>query len=235
MCSMSNRQGNKLIAVALIVIIAFSIAACAELYQLNQNLTQLNQNITRSILPPIPPLMPLWAYAVKFICNIGRLPYPLQNWPTPSAAENISLVPGEYKTDINIHNPSHVNAVQITKKFVISIPEPTANNSIVPVVRAGYITTTLEPDGAIRIGCDEVMNVLYPTPPGIPPYPMNFTAKGWVILTSNITTGRPAPLNVWAEYTAESFNQNNLAISDPSQVSTGISIDVEQITPAASQ
>lgn len=170
---------------------------------------------------------PVWTYTAKFICNVGSPGYA---WPTPSAAESIGLVPGEYKTDINVHNHNSTNTVQITKKFVASVMEPLTNGSYVSVSNAKYLLTNLGPDGAFRIDCAEINGLLYPK--GTTP---QNTTKGWVILTTNVTINHPPPLDVWAEYTVESFNQNNVPINNPTQISTGVSIDVEQVTPTASQ
>jgi hypothetical protein len=83
------------------------------------------------------------------------------------------LSPGEYYTDINIHNPNP-NAVDVTKRFVVDhvIPEVTgAIGSPDPF--------SLEVDDAIQISCRDIRNRA-----GDPPDdPWEFF-KGWVIITS---------------------------------------------------
>ncbi len=160
-----------------------------------------------------------WTYTAKFICNVGP--------QTPLAAESIGLVPGEYKTDINVHNHNYTSTVSILKKFVVSVPEPTVNNGMVTVNNTKFLTTNLGPDGAFRIDCAEIMALLYNSTAAQRP------TKGWVILTTNSTVNLPPMLDVWAEYTAESFTNNNLPIGTPGVASTGISMDVQQIKPAS--
>lgn len=160
-----------------------------------------------------------WTYTAKFICNVAP-----QN---ASAAESLGLVPGEYKTDINVHNHNYTSTVSILKKFVVSVPEPTMNNGMVTANNTKFLTTNLGPDGAFRIDCAEIMALLYNSTAAQRP------TKGWVILTTNSTVNLPPMLDVWAEYTAESFSNNNLPIGTPGVTSTGISMDVQQIKPAS--
>jgi len=125
----------------------------------------------------------------------------------PSNAEKIGLVPGEYKTDINVHNPSFATSnLTITKKFVLSVAEQT----VVLKTPSRVTQTLLGPDAAVFITCDEIFSVLG-LPPGTP-------AKGFVEL---ITT--TPNLNVVAEYSAQSFN----AATVPPGVPSGISLDVQ--------
>lgn len=51
--------------------------------------------------PTVPPIPPLFIYTAKWICNSPIAPVQQVNI---TSAEDVGLVAGEYKTDINIHN-----------------------------------------------------------------------------------------------------------------------------------
>ena len=184
-------------------------------------------------------------YRAKWICNIPSPFVSAQPSLDTNAAESIGLVPGEYKTDINVHNPSHSLNVTMLKKFVVSTPEPTGQ--LRPLT--AFVRATLFPDGAFFVECGEILHLF----PQIcaPPTPTSCTAKGFVILSGLSSTGgigfaSPNTLDVVGEYSAESFAPVPTTTTPASQfcifpltgtsavpcVSTGISLDVERI-PAA--
>jgi hypothetical protein len=150
----------------------------------------------------IPPPPQLFTYTAKWICYV---PVPGVTF-NPAGAEAIGLVPGEYKTDINVHNPSFFNqTLTLNKKFVVSVPEAPFVNA----TRVAFIKTILAPDGAFFVDCREILATL-----GLP---LGKPFKGFLVI---VTTTQN--LNVVAEYSAESFNANT-------GVSTGISLEVETI------
>jgi hypothetical protein len=142
-----------------------------------------------------------FTYTVKWICFV-----PLSPKQQP-AAETIGLVPGEYKTDINVHNPSFANqTLNLKKKLVVSIPESPSVNA----TRVAFLSTVLGPDGAFFMSCPEILSKL-----GIPT--IGVPVKGFLVI---VTT--TANLNVVVEYSSESLS--------PTGVSTGISLEVQTIS-----
>jgi hypothetical protein len=118
-----------------------------------------------------------YVYTAKFICATGG---------APVLASGIGLAPGNYWTDINVHNPSYqkVNA-SITQKFVAAYPSMPYLPPVLPYV---LVSMKLGPDAAMRLDCSS--NPIVPGP--------LIPVKGFVMLYSNIK------LDVVAEYTAES-------------------------------
>lgn len=144
----------------------------------------------------------MFTYTAKWICNVNVPGLPFN----PAGAENIGLVPGEYKTDINVHNPSLANQSQtltLKKKIVQSVPEAPSVNA----TRVKFLFTVLGPDGAFFMDCKEIMAAL-----GLP---LNSPAKGFVIIIATTPN-----LNVVAEYSSESFTGT---------IPLGIALDVVNI------
>ncbi len=176
--------------------------------------------IGRPTAPTSKPQDPLFTYTAKFICNIPVVDSIL-NTLQPNRAETIGLVPGEYKTDINVHNANLTTSFTIKKEFVVSVPEApiVGNNTKV------LLATVLGPDGAFFIDCADILGHLpgfcFPTPRGL--ICKQPTAKGYVVLTTDTPN-----LDVVAEYSALSVN----ATAAPFEM-TGISLDVEHIRAVA--
>ncbi len=172
-----------------------------------------------SLASPAPSTPPAFMYTAKWICNIAN-PFfaglPLDT----NRAESIGLVPGEYKTDINVHNPNAGN-VTITKKIVASLAE-SQNVFNVP---KGEAFTLVGPDAAFRMDCLDIFLHL-PCPLFCINSPI--AAKGFVSFFSSAPN-----LDVVAEYSSESFNSTGVCLP-PSCVSTGVSLDVQRITSVSS-
>jgi hypothetical protein len=184
------------------------------------------------------PSVTTFEYRAKWICNI---PLPVPTAPQGStfvnltAAENIGLVPGEYKTDINVHNPSHSANITILKKFVVSTPETAGPTT--PVTRLARIT--LFPDGAIFMDCVEILNLFTSAVQGIAGcnlFVPSCALKGFVVINQVSSSGTVIGfssdrLDVVGEYSSESFN-TTFTGNPPAFArtgSTGISLDVEPI------
>jgi hypothetical protein len=161
-------------------------------------------------------------YVAKWICNAPVLSTMQFN---PNNAESIGLVPGEYKTDINVHNPSFAAFnVTIKKKFVISQPESRFPQGGFVSARGftAFASVLLGPDAAVFIDCFDI--ILTFQQQGIF---ISGAAKGFVLLIAPVSN-----LNVVAEYSSESFNSTSSCIA-PFCGSTGVSLDV--VTIAAQQ
>lgn len=77
----------------------------------------------------------IFTYAAKFVCGKG----------------NEKLVsPGQYFTNINVHNPSPFNRTVYIKRFAIAFPEER------PGPLLGAFGAILEPDVAMTIDCNNI-------------------------------------------------------------------------------
>jgi hypothetical protein len=86
---------------------------------------------------PGPAVAGTFQYAAKYLCTA--------NIPGTSQT-NPSVLPGQYVTAINIHNP-HNKIVQLQQKIAVA-----SSAGIV----SEFITETLNPDQAISVNCDQI-------------------------------------------------------------------------------
>ncbi len=148
----------------------------------------------------------LYAYVVKWICNA---PFLVTAKFQPGEAESIGLVPGEYMTDINVHNPSFSQSpLTVVKKIERSVPEAPS----VKLTIAAKVATKMGPDASFFMNCSEIYKVLQ----------ISGAAKGFVIIVANTDK-----LDVVAEYSQIGHDcvPFNLTICNP----VGSSLDVERI------
>ena len=148
----------------------------------------------------------LWSYAAKFVCG--------QQAPLNQGAAGEPVVkPGNYATDINIHNPNY-RAAPLRKKFLVMVengqaiaaePQSTEPRRI--------ITMTLGADMATMDDCNTLWKYIYPTgiPGGRP------LTVGYLVILS------PLDLDVDVVYTAA-------APGDVFVAQQSLSIDVERVT-----
>ncbi len=168
---------------------------------------------------------PLFSYTAKWICNTPSVQSGFNGTVVNTGdAENIGLVPAEYKTDINVHNPGPGN-ISILKKFVLSLPESAVQLKPGPTA---FIQTLAGPDVAFFITCDEIQKVL-----NLPPL---HAFKGFVILLTSVST-----LDVVAEYSSEAFDFSPECPS-PSfppfasiNCPEGLTLDVEKISAVSTK
>jgi len=73
-------------------------------------------------------------YAVKFVCGV---------------AEGQVAVPGNYRTAINVHNPSYE---KVTFRYKIAVSRPGFTSG--PITKMG--STGLQPDAAFEIDCHDI-------------------------------------------------------------------------------
>ncbi len=169
---------------------------------------------------PCPPNGPFFTYTAKWICNTASAQPGFNSTVVNTGdAENIGLVPGEYKTDVNVHNPGPRN-VTIVKKFVLSVPE----SPLLPKpTLTAFSQTFAGPDVAFFITCDEIQKLLN--------LPSLHAFKGFVILQTTV-----ANLDVVAEYSSEAFDFSPECPvpSFPPFASTscpeGLTLEVQKIT-----
>ncbi len=170
---------------------------------------------------PCPPNGPFFTYTAKWICNTPFVQPGFNSTVVNTGdAENIGLVPAEYKTDINVHNPGPGN-VSILKKFVVSLPESLVMPRPGPTA---FVKTFAGPDVAFFITCDEIQKLL-----NLPPL---HAFKGFVILQTTVSS-----LDVVAEYSSEAFDFSPECPvpSFPPFASTscpeGLTLEVQKISP----
>lgn len=161
--------------------------------------------------PPIPSGY-YWHYAVKFVCG-------LQN-PDPAGAGVGEPVvkPGNYATEINIHNPNYVNAngVVIFKKTVVLVEGSAVRREPQVSGPNGFAEVALQPDFATLDDCNAIWMMSHPGVP--PPSPMP-TFIGFLIIFSRVD------MDVVAVYTANSWSQPGALPG------AGIAQDVETVAP----
>jgi hypothetical protein len=150
----------------------------------------------------------VWSYAAKFVCGFQGTATPGQVPP----GEPI-LKPGNYATEINIHNPAYGPA-PLRKKFLVLVNNQEAIREPNQIAPTKIITMTLGPDYATMDDCNNLWRLTYPTAPLPSPMPVFI---GYLVILS------PRELDVDVVYTAN-------APGDLTTAPTGISIDVERVT-----
>jgi hypothetical protein len=162
-------------------------------------------------------------FSVKFVCGETKGPIPALG----DAGEGL-VKPGNYATEINIHNYWY-REVGIRKKVVVLALDPGDHtlrpfraretnphpDNVAPQPQEHY-RLILPPDGATMDDCTALWQMAYPGT--VPPTPMPLFI-GYLVLLS------PLDLDVDAVYTAESLAPG--ATGD--EQSTGMSIDVERV------
>jgi hypothetical protein len=150
----------------------------------------------------------VWSYAAKFVCGYQRFAEPGQLTP----GEPI-LKPGNYATEINIHNPAD-KQTPLRKKFLVLVNGQEAIREPAQIQPAKIMTMTLGPDYATMDDCNNLWRLTYPTTPLPSPMPVFI---GYLVILS------PLELDVDVVYTAN-------APGDLTVAPTGVSIDVERVT-----
>jgi hypothetical protein len=154
----------------------------------------------------------VWSYAAKFVCGYQ-----------PPAAGAVSpgepvVKPGNYATEINIHNPNY-KQIPLRKKFLVLVNENQQPPWIIrepqQVEPLRVITMTIGPDYATMDDCNNLWTLTYPA--GSVPTPMSVFVGYLVVLS-------PLELDVDVVYTA------NAPGTPPTTAPTGISIDVQRVT-----
>ena len=150
----------------------------------------------------------VWSYAAKFVCGYQRSAQPGQQ----VAGEPV-VKPGNYATEINIHNPAY-KQVPLRKKFLWLVNGQEAVREPAQIGPSKYMTMTLGPDYATMDDCNNLWSLTYPGVPLPSPMPVFI---GYLVILS------PLELDVDVVYTAN-------APGDLTTAPTGVSIDVERVT-----
>ena len=150
----------------------------------------------------------VWSYAAKFVCGLQR----------PAAAGQVPpgepiLKPGNYASEINIHNPAYKDA-PLRKKFLVLVKGQEAVREPQTTKPLTVTKMTLGPDYAMMDDCNNLWAIIYPSVPLPSPMPVFI---GYLVILS------PLELDVDVVYTANA--PGDLAVAP-----TGVSIDVERVT-----
>ena len=148
--------------------------------------------------PPTPSTT--YIYSVKIVCGTVTPPRPKPSIPT--LRDPAPVVPGLYRTAVNIHN-FWEKETSFLQKVVIALPQDQERGPITKKIKEN-----LRPNEAVEVDCYNVVAILEGTTAAKAEF-----LKGFVVIES------PVELEVTAVYTAEELQEN------------GISIDVEQIQP----
>lgn len=155
----------------------------------------------------------VWSYAAKFVCGYQRTPVAGALTPGEPVVK-----PGNYATEINIHNPNY-KQTPLRKKFLVLVNQFNPQNPVLvrepaQIEPTKIITMTLGPDFATMDDCNNLWTLTYPSAPVPTPMPVFI---GYLVVLS------PLELDVDVVYTAN-------ASVDLTTAPTGISIDVERVT-----
>jgi hypothetical protein len=155
----------------------------------------------------------VWSYAAKFVCGFQDIN------PAGVAAPGEPVVkPGNYASEINIHNPNY-KQIPLRKKFLVLVNQQNPQNPWIirepqQVEPLRVITMTLGPDYATMDDCNNLWHLTYPGTPLPSPLPVFI---GYLVILS------PLELDVDVVYTANAPGSLTVA-------PTGVSIDVERVT-----
>ena len=156
----------------------------------------------------------MWNYSVKFVC--GRQP-PI-DIPGTNAVGEPPVKPGNYATEINIHNYAY-REFKLRKKLLVLVEKGEVVGREPDVVRPDpqrFASVILTPDSATLDDCNALWKMAGGVPSALNP-PLTI---GYLVLLS------PIDLDVDAVYTAEVGQR--VAGAELEQP-TGISIDVKRV------
>jgi len=154
-----------------------------------------------------------WSYAAKFVCGFQGI-----NAAGVAAPGEPVVKPGNYASEINIHNPNY-RQVPLRKKFLVLVNQLNPQNPWIirepnQVEPLKYMTMTLGPDYATMDDCNNLWHITYPAAALPSPMPVFI---GYLVVLSLVE------LDIDVVYTAD-------APGDLTKDPTGISIDVERVT-----
>ena len=145
---------------------------------------------------PVPGSRPFWSFAAKFVCG----EQPADQAGQPIAGEP-AVKPGNYATEINIHNPHYLGPIQIREKALLLVDRGEtvgrAPSTAEPVLFSPLFA--LPDDGATMVDCNAIWALR--NPGTTPPAPMPLMI-GYLVIVS------PANLDVVSVTTATTSTSN---------------------------
>jgi hypothetical protein len=151
---------------------------------------------TTPTVTPNPLTRQFWSFAAKFVCGEQLADQAGQ----PIAGEP-AVKPGNYATEINIHNPNYLGPIQIRQKALLLVDQgaPVGRAPATAQPRAFSPLFALPDDGATMMDCNSIWELLNPgsTPPASMPLMI-----GYLVVVS------PANLDVVSVTTATTATSN---------------------------
>jgi len=158
--------------------------------------TAVPTTTTTPTATPNPLGRPFWSFSAKFVCG----EQPSEQSGQPIAGEP-AVKPGNYATEINIHNPHYLGPIQIRQKALLLVdrgaPVGRAPSTAKPLAFSPLFA--LPDDGATMMDCDGIWELL--NPGTTPPAPMPLMI-GYLVIVS------PANLDVVDVMTATTATSN---------------------------
>jgi len=145
---------------------------------------------------PNPLGRPFWSFAAKFVCGEQLADQAGQ----PIAGEP-AVKPGNYATEINIHNPHYLGPIQIRQKALLLVDRGAPVGRAPGTANPGAFSPlfALADDGATMMDCNGIWELL--NPGTTPPTPMPLMI-GYLVIVS------PANLDVVGVMTATTSTSN---------------------------
>lgn len=147
----------------------------------------------------------LTIYSAKFVCGDSN---------ATDADDFVAVVPGDFRTAINIHNPNN-RAVTVTKQVVLTeaggchVAEVTGQTPQSPF--GSPTTETLDPFAAVEWDCAQLLDTIDVDEDECTATLFNTFAKGFLIIKGDADgTKKAAPLNVVAVYTTRGKDGNSI-------------------------
>jgi hypothetical protein len=158
--------------------------------------TAIPTTTTTPTVTPGPGSRTFWSFAAKFVC--GEQPADQDGQPI---AGEPAVKPGNYATEINIHNPHYLGPIQIREKALLLVdrgePVARAPSTADPVLFSPLFA--LPDDGATMVDCNAIWALR--NPGTTPPSPMPLMI-GYLVIVS------PANLDVVGVTTATASTSN---------------------------
>jgi len=150
----------------------------------------------------------VWSYAAKSVCGFQDI-----NAAGAVTPGEPVVKPGNYASEINIHNPAYKEA-SLRKKFLVLVRGQEAVREPQTTKPLTVTKMILGPDYAMMDDCNNLWTIIYPDLTLPSPMPVFI---GYLVILS------PLELDVDAAYTAN-------APGDLATTPTSVSIDVERVT-----
>jgi len=158
--------------------------------------TAIPTTTTTPTVTPNPLGRTFWSFAAKFVCGEQLA----EQTGQPIAGEP-AVKPGNYATEINIHNPHYLGPIQIRQKALLLVDRgaPVGRAPATAQPHAFSPLFALPDDGATMMDCNGIWELL--NPGTTPPAPMPLMI-GYVVVVS------PANLDVVGVLTATTATSN---------------------------
>lgn len=172
----------------------------------NQDAGKLMQNLIKYAKELKLPCTKTYTYSAKFVCGMNK----------KTTVDFSPVLRGAYSTEINIHNPSNLDA-PLQKRLLVLVKDGVALGREPKSVGVTAVDAiTLLPDWATMDDCQRIGELVYQIQPGLP-----FTSLPLTIGFLEIIS--PVELRVDAVYTTQNASLNGVPV-----------IDVENVTPTIS-